>query len=207
MNSPDRAVRFGETIDKGLEPQPCFPFMYNFVNFEDDTWEQAKGAGTAGNLTGIGPLVGPLATIQHIIKLEPDYMFLLEHLKYTAYYHDSRVSQYLWYEPIVGWFLDVADYQTQIGTPLVSAISISLSIRPDNRYIYGGQNLDAVTNLQGSVLPLPVPDAQGYDYGYGQIVTPYLLPRDTQLLVEITNRHPTRALYVGGFLYGYKIRL
>lgn len=48
-NSPQYAIQFGKGIDKGLEKQTVFPFLYTMVQRENDYWERDKAT---ANLTG-----------------------------------------------------------------------------------------------------------------------------------------------------------
>ena len=209
-NNPDYAVQFGRSVDMGLGPQKAFPFFYNFVPSDKDNWDLVKGGGSAANLQGIGPQVGPNATIDHVINLDADSNFTLLSLKYTVYHiPELALAGYRWYDIIpAGWFQEQFDYQTSYGTPLSRYIEISISfIGPDGRYLYGGQNLDAVTNNRGGLLPLPIEVSQGYDFGYGQLRTPYLLPTNGSVMVKITNTHTVKTLVVGGILQGMKVRI
>ena len=207
-NSPDYSVQFGQTIDKGLEGQRAFPFFYNFVNAVDDTWEAVKGPATAANLTGIGPAIPALGSVQHPIRLDPDYNYLLLWIRYTATWLDTVNGIYVWYEPVVGWFQEQGDYQSSIGTPLVASIDVSaFFLGSQTNYLYGGFNTNPLAGGGTGRLSLPIEAAQGYDCGMGQLRTPYLLPREGIVMLDIHNRHTVKTLVVGGCLYGLKIRL
>jgi hypothetical protein len=282
MNTIHRAVRFRESVDKGIGPNKSFPFIYNFVNRRDDRWvPQDSLTDYETNLAGCAPVVlAPGQTTQYAIQLDPDYNFMLLWFKYTVYsifdrpaivmsgtgnitagstaltgvltnFIDelsagnditvggvpARISYvidqtnavltapatatvaggalinladmyYIWYEPITGWIEDLGDYQNYIGTPLSRFISVSVNFRSDSRYLYGGQNLDSATGRgNNGLVPLPFSVLQGYDYGYGQLTAPYLLPKDGSILFEFTNNHTIKTLRVGGIAYGMKVRL
>jgi len=212
MNSIHRAVRFRESVDKAIGPNKAFPFVYNFVNKRDDQWTpQAIITDYAANLVGCAPVVlAPGQTGQHIIQLDPDYNFMLLWFKYTVYniYVEDVETTYIWYEPVAGWFQEQGDYQTSYGTPLTRLISVSVNFRSDSRYLYGGQNLDFATGRGNAALvPLPFHVLQGYDFGMGQVTTPYLLPREGSILFEFTNNHTVKTLRIGGIAYGIKVRL
>lgn len=200
------AVRFGESVDMGKGTQKAFPFIYNFIPSDKDEWESVKAAATAANLTGIGPTVPSGGTIQHPVTLDPDYNFKLLWIKYTAYWFDPEAEIYVWYEPIGGWTDEQGDYQTKIGTPLVNSLRIKLSAYgPDSRILYGDFDMQAAS--ANAINPAPVEALQGYDFGWGQLRTPYLLPREGLLMFEITNEHAIKDLVVGAAIYGMKIRL
>lgn len=205
-NSPDYAVRFGETVDAAMgDHNRAFPFIYSLVQREDDTWEQNKGIDV---MDSIGPRILAGGQVDHAIKLDPDYMYKLLWAKFCAYYNAQ--GTYLWYEPVLagGNMLLEYDYQTVIGTPLVASLRISISMHgPDGRYLYGGKNLDNMVNQQGDLSPVDPGAIQGYEYGWGQLRTPYLLPREGLIRLQITNTHSVKALYVGGLLYGLKVRI
>lgn len=206
-NPADCAVQFGKTVDRGRGGGPlAFPFWYTFIPADTDSWAPGS-AGTAVNLDGIGVPVGPGATVNHAVRMSDDYNFRLLWIKYTVYYWNPA-GTYEWYNNEAGFFLEDGDYQTAIGTPLVNFIDSSVSFRaPDGRYLYGGMNLNAVVNLRGSLDPHPLEDLQGYDFGYGQLRTPYLLPRSGLVNFELTNTHPSKTLKVGGCLFGMKVRI
>lgn len=207
LNPADRAVQLGVSVDKGLGPQKVFPFMYSLVDSENDTWEENK---VTDNLDSIGPLVVSGGTILHPVRMRPDYNFKMLWIKYSAYWFDSQNSEYLWYEPVTGWsgLLEAGDVQTQIGTPLVQSIRVSLSVHgPDGRYIYGGHNQDNAINNLGPLLPVQPTTIQGYDFGWGQIRTEYLVPKSGTLLFRFTNNHAIKDLRIAGLIYGMKIRV
>jgi hypothetical protein len=209
MNNPNFAIRFDETPDMGLgECNKAYPFIYNFVHNEDDNWDTVKGAGTLANLTGIGPNIAPGATIDWNVRMDPDYTYKVKFLRYTVYWYNSQgTPQYGWYDPIVGWDY-FPDFQTHIGTPLRDYIDISLStLGPNSNYIYGGDNIDRFMNGGGNLQPVNVPTLQGYDYGMGQLNTPFLIPKEGLLRFKITNRHTIKTLTIGGMVYGFKIRM
>jgi len=208
QNPVDYAVQFGKTVDKGRGGGPlAFPFWYNFIPDEEDNWDQVKGSGTLQNLEGIGVPVAPGTTVNHAVRMDSDYNFRLLWIKYTVYYWNPA-GLYEWYNNEAGFFLYQFDYQHAIGTPLVNFLDVSVTAKgPDGRYLYGGMNLNAVTNNRGSLDPHPVENLQGYDFGYGQLRTPYLLPRSGLVNFEITNTHPTKTLKVGGCIFGMKVRI
>lgn len=201
----DRAVQFGNSVDRGYGPNKAFPFFYSFVSKQNDGWDLVKGAGTAANLTGIGPTVAAASTAQHTIVLSPDYPFKLLWIKYTAYYHNAVRSEYEWYDRITGWRLDYGDYQLAVGTPLHRYLRVSLSYQPDSKYAYGGTRTNSLSTT--ALTPIPLQVLQGYDYGIGQVRNPHLLPTRGHLIFEFTNNHPTKALVVGGTVFGMKVRV
>lgn len=283
--NPNYTIQFGEGVDKGLESQKVFPFFYPFINSENDDWDLNKGDGVIGNLSDIGPVVpangGKYRTV---MRLEPDYMWKLLSLKYTAYYLSERAeldpltgtsfdiaagsdtlsgtgtafttelipgdtveiggveyriesitnnttatikdpdipaavvsaatakrlawNKYIWYEEPTGWFLEQGDYQTAIGTPLTKYIDVSVWFgSPQNIYLYGGINQDRNINNHDDVIPVPVRGVQGYDFGFSQLYTDFLLPREGIVFFDLINNHPTKDLVVGCTARGLKIRV
>jgi hypothetical protein len=203
-NMPEYAIRFGEGVDMGLEKQRAFPFIYTMVPREEDNWERDKAR---NNLAGFGPAIPPLTTILHPVKLQQDLPFLLLWMKFSVLY--DSMGTYLWYEPHAGWFQEQFDYNAAIGTPLTDSIDLSVSFQgPDGRYLYGGQSLmftDA--NVVNWKIPVPLDNLQGYDFGCGQLRTPYFLPTDALIMFEITNRHTIKTLVLGAAIYGLKVRI
>lgn len=203
-NTPEYAVRFHEGVDRGLEPERAFPFMYSFVPSDNDEWDIDKTTGSP--LVDIGPLVAAGRTVQHQIVMQPDYNFKLLWAKYSAY-HDNAGS-IEWYNNEPGFFLEQGDYQTAIGTPLTRFVRVTMTAYgPNSRVLMGGANLDPLANNQGSRLPIQFSTLQGYDFGFGQLYSPCLLPRQGMVLLELTNTHSTKDLYVAGVLFGMKVRV
>lgn len=213
INNPNYAVRFNDAVDMGLGENKMFPFLYNFVAREDDDWTGPAVAGTPDyqNLEGIGPQVAPGGHIMWPIRLDPDFCYLIQWFKYTVYHGpELALTGYRWYEPVVGWGLnEFADYQTYIGTPLTHYIRVKVAVASQNIILYGTKNLDPQSNNNqfGDYTPLAVNVAQGYDYGYGQLATPYLAPKNGVIIFDIFNQHTAKALVVGGCVYGFKVRL
>lgn len=128
-------------------------------------------------------------------------------MKFSAYYDLN--GTYLWYEPHTGWFQEQFDYNFAIGTPLIDFIDMSVSFHgPDGRILYGGQSMVFTDGgVVNGKIPLPINSVQGYDFGWGQLRTPYFLPSDAVIQFEITNRHTLKNLVVGGLIHGLKVRL
>lgn len=116
-------------------------------------------------------------------------------------------NKYMWYEEPDGWFLEQGDYQTAIGTPLSDYLEVSVWMAsPQNVYLYGGINQDPTINNHDDVIPVPVRGVQGYDFGFAQLFTDFLLPRQGVVFFDIINNHPTKNLVVGCTARGLKIR-
>ena len=193
------AAPLGDNVD--LDPDnKAYPFIYAFLNSDEDTAND--GFGSLGVTVPVG------RTIRHPISLDPDYNFRLLWAKYSVYHElASPAGQQIWYENIAGWGLEFWDYQTDIGTPLTRFIDLTLTVNNDAEQLYGGFNTEASVNLGGALLPIRMKAIQGYDYGMGQLRTPYLIPKDSSVTVEMTNTHPDKELVVNGMLYGVKIRM
>ncbi len=117
-------------------------------------------------------------------------------------------NKYMWHEEPAGFFLEQGDYQTTIGTPLSRFIKVSVWMAtPQNIYLYGGINLDAQINAHADVIPVNVRAVQGYDFGFGQLFTDFLLPREGVVFFDILNEHPIKDLVVGCTARGLKIRV
>jgi hypothetical protein len=204
VNTPDRAVRFGETVERGLEEQKIFPFFYSFVNAENDAW--LPNCPLAGNLAGIGPGIAPGATVELPIRLDPDYAFKLFSLRYTVYTINPRVGAgiYEWYEAPAVWFLENDTFA--IGTQYLWYICVTLRNGTDGRYFYGGSRTDLYSGVNAEN-PYRVLNTQGNLEGVGTIRTGHWLPRSGLVVLTITNIHMTDTIYVGGMLSGMKVRL
>lgn len=117
-------------------------------------------------------------------------------------------NKYMWYEEPPGFFLEQGDCQTAIGTPLWRYLNISVWFAsPQNIYLYGGINMDAQINAHADVIPVNPQAVQGYDFGFGQLFTDFLLPREGIVFFDIVNNHPIKDLVVGCTARGLKIRV
>jgi hypothetical protein len=199
----DFAVKFGRHPDMGLEGQQAFPFIYTFVNHNDDP-------GDPPTLACIGPLVQAGKTITHNVLLDPDYNFKLLWIRYTTYlYSESTASWYANVPTAPGAVQDGMDPDMNwLGDPLLRYIKMTLSFQGSgSTVLYGGLNTQALVSGSGkSRIPVPLDIMQGYDYGALAVRTPYLLPRQGHMVFEITNSSDYD-LYVGAAIYGMKIRL
>lgn len=206
MNNPNYALQTGQSVDKGRGPNVAYNFIYPFVRRQDDDWIPDQG-GTA-NLAGMGIIIPAGLSGEIAINMNYDYNFKLKWFKYSCYYYDSENSQYLWYEPIAGWQYEYGDYQTAIGTPLINSIRVSvILVGSQQRVLYGGQNIDGYQNVNWNKLPVDCSILQGYDYGIGQLYTPYLLAKGGTILFKFQNTHTVKNLLVTGMAYGVKVRL
>lgn len=106
------------------------------------------------------------------------------------------------------WELSQFDYQAQFGPRLIDYIGIRIAF-PGSKdtILYGGKNLDDIINNLGAWWYVSTKAVQGYEYGYGQMYTPYMLPKDSPVMFEIKNSHPVKDLLVAGMMYGVKVRM
>lgn len=209
-NSADYSVKFGKSIDRGLEGQKAFPFIYTFINSTDDPWKPVA-AGTQPSLACIGPAIGPGATVQWPVRLDPDHNYKLISIKYTVYYWDTRDLWYRWNDLDDTGQLELGncdvDEEHNYSTKLSRFIRITLSFQGSgSRIIYGGMDPNSIVSGTGR-FPLTLEVMQGYDYGYAQVRTPYLLPREGVMIFDITNTHDVKTLTVGAAIYGLKVRI
>ena len=207
MNSPDNAIRMYEQVDMGLDPVKAFPFIYTLVPPERDNWERDHASSAYGNVCDLGPLIGAGATVMIPIEMSPDMAFKLLWIKYSVL-ELPRIQRagYHWYlTPPGGGNFSAGDFQMGIGTPLTRFLHVKLSVDHDQRVLHGTMNLEGWRN-QAQYTPLDISCSQGYDYGYGQLRTPYLLPRSSALIVEITNTADV-ALVPAAAIYGMKVRI
>lgn len=211
LNNPDYSILIGDAVDQGnIDENVAFPFLYNFVSRNDDTWDVDKVESGEENLIGIGPQIPPNSRRIHNIKLDPDYAFNILWFKYTVYHiPELALAGYRWYEPVGGWGLDdFHDYQSYIGTPLTHWIRVKVSVASGGQILCGNRaDQLSYSNNYGDIVPLAADVSQGYDYGYGQLAIPYLAPKDGLIQFEIWNTHTVKTLVVGGCVYGFKIRL
>ena len=208
-------AQFGAGVDKGLEAQEAFPYIYTLVSSENDTWETTHGLSDAGNMSDIGPVLPRRVPVKWPVILDTDYNFLLLRIAYTVYKFIEGNHQFFWYT--VSNF-DAADYQKDVGSPLLDFIKVNLAWLNDERQIYGRLNNDInVTTLPSgaplpdNMIPLSMNAAQGYEYRPGSIRSPFLLPAGGTMLFTFLNDIPAAfsryTVVVGAMIYGLKIRI
>lgn len=205
-NSDDTAVKLGYTADAGVDPQNTeWSFCYNFVDSNRDSWEQNK----SDSMNSIGPLLAAGGgTGSVIVRMNEDSPFRMLWMKFNVYYKDGSNSIHWYDDDAVSalWNIDAYFNQNNVGVPLHWFIKATLSIAaPDGRVLYGEITPDGITPTQN--LKLSISTMQGYDYGMGQLYQPYLLPKQGIITLDLINTHPTKSLYVGGAIFGEKVRL
>lgn len=105
------------------------------------------------------------------------------------------------------WMLDTYDYNAAKGNSYLRYLDVSVSFSaPQNQYLYGGANLNPIQNGATGIFPLPIKSVQGYEYGYGQLATPMLLPLEGNIRFQFFNRSAVD-LIVSGCIGGVKVRL
>jgi len=207
----DFSVKFGRGHDLGLEGQKAFPFIYTFVNHNDDTWTANAAPLSLANL---GPTIPANSRKDINVRLDQDYNFKLLAIKYSVYWSSYEPpnggpgsTTFSWYEngpaatPVDG--LDPG--MMLVGTPLTRYIAITLSVQGSgSQTIYGGVDPGP---LKGYRVPVPLTCIEGYDYGFYTVRTPRLLPMQGIMAFEVTNSHPRKDLVVAAAIYGMKVRI
>lgn len=207
-NSPELAIRFGENADKGLDPVSVIPFSYSLIPSRDDTWDRDKGT---DNMTGMGPTVGPGATVRHVVQLDGDLPWKMHSFRVCAY-TQTLAGLWIWMDNPAGFFFDIANEQSSIGTPILRYLLVSLVVNHNNRIIVGGhgqadQWTTPAANMVNGKIPMPILVQQGNEYGDGQLYLEHWFPREGQVVLEFTNTHRSYTLRVGGCLQGWKVRI
>lgn len=192
------AIPFGQSADGALGDNKAFPYIYNFVNSMDDP-QTIMG--------GIGPVVVAGATVKHIVAVDSDYNFFPRWLRLTIYYLNVGAGTYEWWDtPPTSPILvgnPLVDRLSDFGVPLAASIGVTLTYLPDARSAFGDQQPNSFT----PALPIPLPLLQGEDAGIRSISVPYMLPAQGKLVFALTNSHATKDLFVGGCVFGWKVRL
>ena len=206
MALQDFAVKFGRDVSMGREGANAFPFIYSFVNTNDVPFTPVA-AGVQPSLDTIAKLVPASDKLDFNIMLDPDYNYKIIAIRYTVYHYIARqlpgLTQYEWYfnSPALVPGMSPEAFK---GTPLTSFISVSLFCQgSDSACQFGGMQAGFGTQ---SLIPLPLTATQGYDSGFYTVRTTRLIARQSILALTLNNSH-TEPLYVGGAIYGMKIRL
>lgn len=201
---------FQRTVDMGFgRENKVFPYIFNFVSRSDDTWEKDKDT---DNLEGVGIDVPANSHRDIAVHIGADYAFRILSIRYTAYRRPPvQDNIYRWYIQPAGFFLEQGDYQSQAGTQLLEYIRVSVFLSNSSRELYGGQdhhgNFGPVSDALAGNTPVYLTALQGYEYGPGQLKTPYLLPASSTLVFRIFNVNDTYDFHVGGAVHGLKVRV
>lgn len=200
INSPEMALRFSENADGGyFRNNEKYNYLISLIPTADTTH-------STSSMDGFTVPIAPLSSLQRVLRIEEDYNFHLLGAKFSAYYLDRGV--FYFYENVIqntNEALDTKDIQILKGTPYERYLKITLSVT-GNKYIYGGPSFSS--NNAGQYTSISLSTLQGVSAeGYGQIKTPYLVPRQGTITAQIFNTHATKMLKVAGFLYGEKVRV
>lgn len=192
-----QAFPMGNTADGGLGTEKIFPYIYNFVNDDDDDNTFAGG---------IGINIAPGASGNLSIKLKPDYNFVPRWVRLTCYYLNVGAGNYeFWETPPASAALypDTVHRLAGNGLPLTAYIALEMNVFPDARFMIGGRFMNQTNTLDIVLLP----QINSPDSGIRGIPQPYMLPANGKIQFTFTSAHPTKTILVGGCVYGLKVRL
>lgn len=213
LNVPRYAVQFDKPVDKGFQGGvSAFPFMYTFVNKNDDLWEQTKDpTSLAGDLSDLGAVIPALGNREVYVRLDSDFMFKLLYVRYFVYKRRPFGSPFgpevfVWHQDTPAFFLETAN-DLALYQPLLDDIRVNLSVVHNGRYLYGTTNPFSQNYGQNLlVIPVQVSAIQGWENGWGQVRCPYLLPAGGALRFDIYNGL-SLPVVVGAVVYGLKVRV
>lgn len=210
QNYNDVALEFGRPMRGSEKENECFTFIYSLVNRDDDQYVDSPPAGAPDTtvLRNIGPVIASGSHQKWAVRIQNDHPWKFLFIKYSVYAFET-VDLVTWYDLPANWpgILDGAyfDINSPIGTPLERYLSVSFSIHgPNGRYLYGGDNIEAVR--VNDLRPQPVKALQGYDYGEGSVRFENLIAPQSLIQLDFHNSHPTYTLKVCAMLYGLKVR-
>jgi len=94
MNTPQFAVQFGKTVQRGMAGGlVATPFIYTFVPKSRDAWELVKDpASLQNNHVDLGPVVPAGGRVDIFVPLDGDYVYKLVAVKYSAYARGAFVN-------------------------------------------------------------------------------------------------------------------
>ena len=225
MNTPDRAVRFGEYGRIGFN-YDAFPFVYNFVHSRDDTW--SPGGSKYANMTGIGVLMGNRVTgairnkASVYIQLDSDANFMMKGIKLTPYTTSSNVVDNDWritqttgtVPPFMpaGYFWDyIANPQTSIEQSALRYIQMKVYDHTTGHILFDPQNPTQYTASGYPNKSWGQNMLQGNHYGEGQVYTQYLFAKDGTIRIDLEYTYPISGgtqtyILIGGMVFGWKVR-
>lgn len=188
-----QAVPFGNLIDNVRDDNRAYPYLYNFVDRTDDP-NTVMG--------GIGPTIPALTYVKHIIRMREDFTYLPRWIRYTVYYLNPGPGTFEWFDttppPSPALYANRMSY----GDPLYRLVSIDMAWQPDDRVVMGNPS-----GALGSTISIPLELQSGIDSGMLGVKVPYMLPAMGNIVLTIHNNHATKALTVGGCIFGWKARL
>jgi hypothetical protein len=205
LNSKQFAVQFGKSVDRGREGGcTAFPFMYTFVNRDQDRWDQVKVPGSLLDLADIGPIIPAGGTAQITVILDADHFYKLLYIKYVAWWAVEGGKLFSQYN-VLGYGLDTVSGNA-LYDPILQRVKVNVLVGHNGRYLYGNQNDWFSPTERRPVVPVTPNALQGAQDGWGQVRTPYLLPQNGSLRFELWNEN-TFSVVVGAMIYGMKVRL
>jgi len=212
-------IRFGESVDKNLGPGRAFPFVYSLigpseyvdgVRVSGDNWGPARVVSQYASLQALGVTVPTGRTVMYPRKLDSDYHFRLEAVRYTVFqtFDPDSIGPYWWNVAYLTGNVPRDVWNDQYGVNLRLDMSVSLSLpSQQGRYVYGGDSTNQIQN-PGDLLPVDVDVLEGNLYGMGQLRTPVLMARNSTVVFRFTNKGITnQELYIMGAMIGVKVRV
>jgi hypothetical protein len=189
------AINFGESADGALGENKAFPYIFNFISDLDDPNTQ---------LGGIGPTVPALSNVKLSINMGDNYNFLPRWMRYTVYYFNPITSLFEFWDTTPPAAPELfANRLSGMGDALTNFITIALVYQPDARYGMG-----QIPGVFSNEIPIPLSLLYDpVDSGQAGVKILYMLPPHGRMELTITNIHATKALTVGGCIYGWKARI
>jgi hypothetical protein len=203
MNSSQFAVEFGKNVDKGFEGgMNAWPFIYTF---NPENTPQSPNVG----LQGYGAFIPALGHVDATIILEPDYMYMMTAIKYTAVKDLARGAPFTDQEYTPGvpaFYFNYTNPLTSVHNSILRNTRINLSIAPSFRLLYGQENPRQQTTELRSPFPVCALNINTMLSGDGKVRVPMLLAANSHLSFEIFNDW-SFPIVVGATVFGVKVRV
>lgn len=197
---PHKAVYFGKGKDYGTATQKAVPYIYNFVDSENDNWNTVKdNSASVNNLAGIGPLIKAGKSGVVNIRMGQDYPFKISKMRFEAY----KISggQYIWQEYTSTVYSLIDANRKMLCNPLTRYLDVLAYSVTDGKLLFGGHN------QSNELVAMSVSCINSENNINACLGNEYIIPRSGMIKIEIFNTSTTHDIVVGGSVYGWKLRI
>lgn len=200
----------------------AFPYFYDFLRSPYSLNAPQQDQGSPGILAPTSSYAGdapdgisvPSGITKDInLRLDPDFAFHLLDVKYTARlapderYPATQVREVMLGNSPQQGFIQYYSHPFKLPQPVYEYLRVSLYARSGtDRVLYGDlSKTSSLGNQTAQYTPVPMTSMQGFECGKGSVRTEYICAAQSIITVRVTNLHPSLAIVVDGYLFGYKV--